>query len=103
MDTKWKKSKIILSFAAFFLGLTLLLVNFFSMMQRLAETDFQAGTDYQETEEFAAFISGRLETLIGAAAGGEEWYDYSYGTAYETAVSYETDFDWRGGRRGRMV
>ena len=94
MDTKWKKSKIILSFAAFFLGLTLLLVNFFSMMQRLAETDFQAGTDYQETEEFAAFISGRLETLIGAAAGGEEWYDYSYGTAYETAVSYETGFDF---------
>lgn len=94
MDTKWKKSKIILSFAAFFLGLTLLLVNFFSMMQRLAETDFQAGTDYQETEEFAAFISGRLETLIGAAAGEEEWYDYSYGTAYETAVSYETGFDF---------
>ena len=32
--------------------------------------------------------------MIGAAAGGEEWYDYSYGTAHETAVSYETGFDF---------
>src|SRR5699024_1356603 len=64
------------------------------MMQRLAETDFQAGTDYQETEEFAAFISGRLEILIGAAAGGEEWYEYSYGPAYAIAVSYDTGFDF---------
>lgn len=94
MDTKWKKSKIIISFTAFFLGMTLLLTNFFSMMQLLAEADFQAGTDYQETDEFAGFISGRLETLIGAAAGGQDWYGYSYETAYVTEGVYEQGFDF---------
>ena len=54
---------------AFFLGMTLLLVNFFSMLRLLAETDYQAGSDYQRTEEFADYMSGRLETLISAAAG----------------------------------
>ena len=90
MDTKWKKSRIIISFAAFFLGMTLLLSNFFSMLRLLAQADLGAGKDYQETEEFADYISGRLETLISAAAGGEDWdgsdsaYGVSYGYTYES-------------------
>ena len=104
MDTKWKKCRIIVSFMAFFLGMTLLLVNFFSMLRLLAETDYQAGSDYQRTEEFADYMSGRLETLISAAAGGENWDGGSYssdtaaGYVYEEAVSSEAggfDFsDW---------
>ena len=83
MATKWKKCRIIVSFAAFFLGMTLLLTNFFTMLGLLAQADLQAGTDYQKTEEFAGFISGRLETLVSAAAGGEDWHGSldSYGTA----------------------
>ena len=88
MDTKWKKSTAVVSFAVFFLGMTLLLQNFFSMLSLLSQTDFQAGNDYQKTEEFAGFISGRLEELLGAAVGGESWYDYSYGTAYENVYIY---------------
>ena len=104
MDTKWKKCRIIVSFTAFFLGMTLLLVNFFSMLRLLAETDYQAGSDYQRTEEFADYMSGCLETLISAAAGGEYWDGGSYnsdtaaGYVYEEAVSSEAggfDFsDW---------
>ena len=90
MATKWKKCRIIVSFAAFFLGVTLLLTNFFTMLGLLAQADLQAGTDYQKTEEFAGFISGRLETLVSAAAGGEDWHGSldSYGTAYEAADVY---------------
>ena len=90
MATKWKKCRIIVSFAAFFLGMTLLLTNFFTMLGLLAQADLQAGTDYQKTEEFAGFISGRLETLVSAAAGGEDWHGSldSYGTAYEAADVY---------------
>lgn len=85
-------------------AIALLLVNFFSMLRLLAETDYQAGSDYQRTEEFADYMSGCLETLISAAAGGENWDGGSYssdtaaGYVYEEAVSSEAggfDFsDW---------
>ena len=90
MDTKWRKSKIILSFAAFFLGVTLLVTNFLSMVVLLADSDLRTGKDYQDTRQFSGFISGRLEELIGAAVGGENWYRYSYSgaPATEEGVSY---------------
>lgn len=91
MVTRWKKWKLIVSFAAFFVGMTLLLVNFFNMLNLLARTDFQAGRDYQKTEEFADYISERLETLVSAAVGGEDWNGEmeGYGTAYENVYVYE--------------
>lgn len=73
MNTKWKKRGMMLSFTAFFLGVTLLLTNFFTMLRLLAEVDFQAGTDYQETEGFADYMSEYMESLIRAAAEGEDW------------------------------
>lgn len=90
MATRWKKWKLIVSFTAFFVGMTLLLMNFFSMLELLARTDFQAGKDYQKTEEFADFISQRLETLVSAAVGGEDWNGEleGYGTAYENVYVY---------------
>lgn len=91
MVTRWKKWKLIVSFTAFFVGMTLLLMNFFNMLNLLARTDFQAGRDYQKTEEFADYISGILETLVSAAVGGEDWRGEmeGYGTAYENVYVYE--------------
>ena len=59
MGTRWKKFRIIVSFSAFFLGITLLLMNVIPILCLTAEMDFQAG-DYQKTEVFADYMSERL-------------------------------------------
>ena len=56
MGTRWKKFRIIVSFTAFFLGITLLLMNVIPILCLTAEMDFQAG-DYQKTEVFADYMS----------------------------------------------
>ena len=105
MDTKWRKWKLILSFTAFFLGITLLFGNFFSMMGLLMSQDGdtladRVGTDYQNREEFCWSMSDRLEELLGVATGGKGWRNYGavysdggvlyYGNAYGRSYSYST-------------
>ncbi len=92
MDTKWRKSKIVLSFTVFFVGMTLLLTNFFSMLGMLSASgldgdfgNFRDGrnADYQELEDFRWFVSGRLETLLAAATGGEGMENYGIAYSYD--------------------
>ena len=49
MDTKWKKSKIWIGMLAFFLGMTLLIYNFISMLTLISNTDLRQ-SDYQKTQ-----------------------------------------------------
>ncbi len=80
MDTKWKKSKSIIGFLAFLLGVSLLLEGalFFgtamtaSGSRRWISDSFAA--DWRDTTEFQSFVSRRLERLIMMGAGG-----YIYG------------------------
>lgn len=83
MDTKWKKSKIILSSMAFFLGMTLLI----SSLAPVAGLMLTKGSfsrrwegDYQESENFRWRISRQLEDLLGAATGGKSYRYYGTGT-----------------------
>ena len=75
MDTKWRKFRIILSFTAFFVGMTLLLNNFISMINLIGSSwdslSARMGTDYQEQEDFRWYMSNRLEELLGVATGGK--------------------------------
>ena len=111
MDTKWRKWKLILSFTAFFLGITLLFGNFLSMMGLLMSQDGdtladRVGTDYQNREEFCWSMSDRLEELLGVATGGKGWRNYGavysdggvlyYGNAYGRSYSYSTWADTSG-------
>lgn len=96
MGTRWKKFRIIVSFTAFFLGITLLLMNVIPILCLTAEMDFQAG-DYQKTEVFADYMSERLGTLIGAAVGGENWDGSSYGFSDTDTYSYEGDVSSEAG------
>ena len=76
MDTRWKKSKVICSFAAFFMGVSMLLVNLVPavcLYLALGDQAFLSVVDYQESDEFRSLISGRLEELISAATGGKGW------------------------------
>lgn len=90
MDTKWRKLRIIVSFTAFFLGMTLLLGNFLAMLSLIGSSPeslrSRIGTDYQEQSDFRYYISSRLEELLAVATGGKGW-DH-YGVAYSDGVTY---------------
>ncbi len=90
MDTKWRKFRIILSFTAFFVGMTLLLNNFISMINLIGSSwdslSARMGTDYQEQEDFRWYMSNRLEELLGVATGGKGWN--SYGVTYSNGDIY---------------
>ncbi len=84
MDTKWKKSKSIIGFLAFLLGVSLLLEGalFFgtaltsSGSRRWISDSF--ASDWRDTTEFRGFVSSRLERLITMGAGGWAYGYYSY-------------------------
>ena len=84
MDTKWKKSKAILGFVAFLLGVSLLLeggLYFGTAMtasgsRRWISDSF--ASDWRDTTEFRGFVSNRLERLIMMGAGGWAYGYYSY-------------------------
>ncbi len=111
MDTKWRKWKLVLSFTAFFLGITLLFGNFFSMIGLLMSQDGdtfadRVGMDYQNRREFCWSMSDRLEELLGVATGGKGWRNYGavysdgsviyYGNGYGRSYSYSTWADTSG-------
>lgn len=85
MDTKSKKWKVILSFACFFFGVSLLLCSIGPAVQMARRGGEAWGVrdvfsdDYQDTQAFRNEISNRLEQLLAMAAGGpvDSWYGYS--------------------------
>lgn len=82
MDTKWKRSKLIFSFAAFFLGMTLFINSLLSVIG-IAVSSGGAALDwqgtYQDTAAFRSCMADYLEVFLGIATGGKGWR--SYGTA----------------------
>lgn len=94
MDTKWRKWKIIVSFTAFFVGMSLLIMNFWSMVSLLAASDWETiqeltSKDYQDSAQFRWIIASRLEDLLGVAAGGNGWDGYEVAT--EEGDTYYND------------
>lgn len=77
---------------AFFLGITLLIYNFISMLTLISNTDLRQ-SDYQKTQEFATTMSNRLEDLIGIGLKGKDWigYQYSYSDSGYRYDSYAAD------------
>lgn len=98
MDTKWKKGKAIVSFLAFVIGLTVLVINLVpavSMAMAFGMDIFHSGTpDYQESEEFRCLISEKLSDLLGVATGGQAYSPYQNedagGTAYSGSLNQPT-------------
>lgn len=76
----------------FFLGMTLLIYNFISMLTLISNTDLRQ-SDYQKTQEFATTMSNRLEDLIGIGLKGKDWmgYQYSYSDSGYRYDSYAAD------------
>lgn len=90
MGTRWKKGKVICSFAVFFIGMTMLFVNLIpavSLYFALGGQAFQNQIDYQESEEFRWLVSERLSDLISVATGGKGW------TSGE-AVTFSNDYGY---------
>ena len=96
MDTKWKKCKLVISYASFVAALCLLLAvllmgsGLLAAMKSIAISPADAFQgDYQDTKAFRQYISYRLEDFIMMAAGGSP--GASVGTAYasDTGVSEE--------------
>ena len=99
MATKWKKCKIIISIAAFCLGWCMLLSGLLSVIciwdqSSLGTEGFSllAEDDYQETDSFRSFISGRLENYLSMAVGGpvsrSVWYSDSTVTYTDSMYSH---------------
>lgn len=87
MDTKLKKWKKTFSFAAFFLGISLLLGNLSSVLVQYSSIDSLKSDiqnaftgDYQNTENFRYYVSNYLERFLVMASGGNAsgWFDYYY-------------------------
>lgn len=79
MDTKSKKRKRVISFAVFFVSVSLLLANGAVVLNRLLSMgDWKEygisqlmEQDYQNTREFRRYIQGRLSDFIAMASGGK--------------------------------
>ncbi len=84
MDTKWKKSKAIIGFVAFLLGVSLLLEGALFFGTAMTASNSRAWvydsfkSDWRRTREFKNFVSNRLERLITMGAGGWAYGYYSY-------------------------
>lgn len=103
MGTKSKKRKRIVSFAAFFLGVSLLILGGAALL-RQGISLYWSGSgwsdlweeDYQNTVEFRNYIQGRLYHFLAMGTGGEvgSYYgpDGYYWDAYED-VFYGTGTD----------
>ena len=102
MDTKWKKSKKIISFIVFFLGVSLTLGSLMDLGRskpsgvRIWQMDKLLEEDYQQTGRFRTYIANRLENLLIMATGGSglgDIWGYSsgayYGYGYYGASHYE--------------
>ena len=89
MDTKWKKSRIIISFLAFATGLTILVIHLMSAVALLVACGvkiFAGPLDYQESGEFRWIVGNRLSDLLGVATGGHTYSKSGYFTDSTGAV-----------------
>lgn len=81
MDTKWKKRKIIVSFAVFFLGVSLLILNGAIVAERLMLTQSWRkpgvlglmNRDYQDTAGFRSYMQDMLEEFLSMASDEGLW------------------------------
>ena len=89
MDTKWKKSKAVLGFLAFLLGVSMVLEGGLYFGTKLTSSGSRRwisdsfASDWRDTTEFQGFVSQRLERFIMMGAGGRAYRvygsDYGYG------------------------
>lgn len=83
MDTKWKKSKAVIGFLAFLLGVSLVLEGALYFGTVFASSNSRNylydsfKSDWRRTREFKGFVSARLERLITMGAGGYVYGDVS--------------------------
>lgn len=93
MDTKLKKCKVIVSFMAFVLGMSLLLngivkgVNISYMRTWKEQIALVGERDYQNTEDFRRHISQTLGSFLAMASGGplsQSWGWYEGDNYYES-------------------
>lgn len=97
MGIKSKKWKRIISFGAFALGTSLVLVSGISLAgtaERISyaeESPFE--TDYQNTADFRSCIESRLFDFIAMASGSRIGYGYSY---YNYDYNYDEYYDYYG-------
>ena len=96
MDTKWKKSKSIIGFLAFLLGVSLLLEGALFFGTAMTSSNSRAWvydsfkSDWRRTREFKNFASNRLEQLIMMGSGGNTYRTCvnSYPDYAQTGVDY---------------
>lgn len=106
MATKWKRSKPAVAFAAFFLGVSLLICGASALAAASSRgwsgpygtRDVFAG-DYQNTAAFRGEISGTLNDFLAMAVGGPldgyYWGDSVWPTAEEQTIVQEEYERWR--------
>ncbi len=86
MDTKWKKRNIGISFAVFFLSVSLLVGNGVLLLGHVLDLENGDGKkisslyekDYQNTVKFRRFMQGRLSNFLAMGAGIEKVGGYGY-------------------------
>lgn len=81
MDTKWRKNKKTVSFAAFVLGWTLIIVNLIPVIavcRRIGGSLFEGPVyQYQTSSEFRGAVSDRLMRLLAVATEGKSGQFYN--------------------------
>ena len=103
MDTKWKKSKKIISFIIFFLGVCLTLEGMIGVLQyrpygfSLLHPEKLLEDDYQQSGQFQDYISDRLNSFLIMATGGDGLggiWSYGNGSYYSRySEEYDTGYD----------
>lgn len=93
MDTKWKRSKRWIGEMAFFLGMTLLLVDIFRLTAAAAggkmgrDVRDALQSDYQNTSAFQFYMEGYLQDFLAMASGGSVGFSWT-GKQQTRGISY---------------
>lgn len=93
MDTKWKRSKRWIGEMAFFLGMTLLLVDIFWLTAAAAggkmgrDVRDALQSDYQNTSAFQFYMEGYLQDFLAMASGGSVGFSWT-GKQQTRGISY---------------
>ena len=96
MDTKLKKSKIIISYVWLFLGIFSLILPFMLLNSLpLYSIEYLFTDDYQESQDFKNHISDRLQTFIMMSLGETyEGYGYYSNGYVEKSISATVPYEY---------
>ena len=106
MDTKWKKSKMVIGVITWFAGMVLFAINMFGLLLEMGYQEHfaeYAGRilhgDYEDTEEFSDFIRYRMSDFLAMSVADDMEDMEKKREAMEREETYGAETGYDGGTK----